>query len=126
MGDDVFISHSPHDTSADAVCAALETNGVRYWIALRDIKPGENWATSILRGIADCRMMVVVFSGHANDSQHIRREVERAVHRGIPIAPLRITDAMPKDGLEYFLSSSHRMDALTPPLSEEAECLGAL
>ena|SRR5665213_1961973 len=119
MGHDVFISHSTKDKAAgDAVCAALEANGVRCWIAPRDIKPGENWATSILNGIASCRMMVLVFSTHTNDSQHIRREVERAVHRGIPIAPLRISDVMPQGDLEYFLSSSHWMDALTPPLQE--------
>jgi sulfatase modifying factor 1 len=119
MGYDVFISYSTKDkAAADAVCAALEANGVRCWVAPRDIKPGENWATSILRAIADSRMMVLVFSAHANDSQHIRREVERAVHRGIPIAPLRIEDVMPKDDMEYFLSSSHWMDALTPPLTK--------
>lgn len=119
MGHDVFISHSAKDKAvADAVCAALEANGVRCWIAPRDIRPGENWATSILHGIAGCRMMVLVFSTHTNSSNHIRREVERAVNRGIPIAPLRIEDAMPKDDLEYFLSSSHWMDALTPPLEK--------
>jgi sulfatase modifying factor 1 len=117
VGHDVFISHSTKDkAAADAVCAALETNGVRCWIAPRNIKPGEKWATSILRGIAECRMMVLVFSEHANGSEHIQREVERAVHRGIPIAPLRVQEVMPKDDLEYFLSSSHWMDALTPPL----------
>ena len=56
MGHDVFISHSTKDkAAADAVCAALEANGVRCWVAPRDIKPGENWATAILRGIAGCR-----------------------------------------------------------------------
>jgi hypothetical protein len=105
---DVFISYSSRDkAAADALCAALEASGVRCWVAPRDIKPGESWAASILRGIADCRMMVLVFSAHANDSQHVRREVERAVHRGIAIAPLRVPDVMPKDDMEYFLSSSH-------------------
>jgi hypothetical protein len=50
---DVFVSHSTRDkAAADAVCAALEAGGLRCGIAPRDIKAGENWATSILRGIA--------------------------------------------------------------------------
>ncbi len=119
MQHDVFISYSSHDkAAADAVCATLEANGVRCWVAPRDIKPGESWAASILHGIAECRLMVLVFSAHTNDSKHIPREVERAVHRGIPIAPLRVDDAMPTEDLEYFLSSSHWMDALTPPMEK--------
>lgn len=113
---DVFISHSAKDKAvADAICAALETNGVRCWIAPRDIVPGASWANSILKGINSTRVMVLVFSAYANQSPQVRREVERAVHRGIPIAPVRIQDVLPVDDLEYFLSSSHWMDALTPP-----------
>src|SRR5437868_4402632 len=108
MGHDVFISHSSKDKlAADAVCAALERSGVRCWVAPRDILPGANWATSINKGVAESRMMVLIFSRHAQGSPHIRREVERAVHRGIPIAPIRIEDVLPADDLEYFLSSSH-------------------
>jgi formylglycine-generating enzyme required for sulfatase activity len=119
MGHDVFISHSAKDkAAADAVCAALEAGGLNCWVAPRDIKPGESWAGAILRGIAECRMMVLVFSSHTNHSPQIRREVERAVHRDIPIAPLRIEDVMPEKDMEYFLSSSHWMDALTEPVED--------
>jgi formylglycine-generating enzyme required for sulfatase activity len=116
MGHDVFISHSSHDKiAADAVCAALGRAGVRCWVAPRDILPGDNWAKSILAAIGSARMMVLIFSKNTQASQHIRREVERAVHHGIPIAPIRIDDVMPAEDLEYYLSSSHWMDAMTPP-----------
>jgi hypothetical protein len=119
MAHDVFISYSGKDNVvADAIRAALEAIGVRCWIAPRDINPGESWAASILRGIGACRMMVLVFSSHTNDSPQVRREVERAVHRDLPIAPLRIENVMPKDEMEYFLSSSHWIDALTPPIEQ--------
>src|SRR5205823_6446386 len=92
-GHDVFISHSTEDkASADAICAALESAGVRCWIAPRDILPGSNWASSILKAIADSRAMVLVFSQRSNSSPHIRREVERAVHHNIAIAPIRLAD----------------------------------
>ena len=76
----------------------------RRGCAPRDIEPGENWAALILHGIAQCRMMVLIFSSHTNSSNHIRREVERAVHRGIAIAPLRVQDAAP--GMEMMKSST--------------------
>ena len=119
MGYDVFISHSSKDKKvADAVCATLEANGIRCWIAPRDIVPGRTWANSILQGISECRAMVLVFSSAANGSKHVCREVERAVFHGIPVAPVRIQDVMPTGDLEYFLSSPHWMDALTPPFTK--------
>jgi hypothetical protein len=60
--------------------------------------------------------MVLAFSGHANTSPQIRREVERAVNKGIPIIPLRIEDVQPSRALEYFISTPHWLDAFTPPL----------
>lgn len=119
MPHDVFISHSTKDKiAADAVVAHLERDGLRCWCAPRDILPGSSWATSIVRGITDCKVMVVVFSANANKSDHIRREVERAVGHGIPVVPVRIEDVMPQGDLEYFLSSSHWMDAITPPVEK--------
>ena len=44
MAHDVFISHSSKDKqTADAICHYLEQNGIRCWIAPRDILPGEDW-----------------------------------------------------------------------------------
>jgi hypothetical protein len=117
MGRDVFISHSSRDKKvADEICAALEAGGIRCWMAPRDIHPGESWAQAILRGISECRMMVLVFSTDADGSIHVRREVERAMFRGLTIAPFRIQDIMPTGDLEYFLSGTHWMDAIMPPM----------
>lgn len=67
MGYDVFIGHSSKDkVAADAVCAALEDNGVRCWIAPRDIKPGRDWSEAIIDGIAAAKVMVLVFSQRSN------------------------------------------------------------
>jgi hypothetical protein len=48
----VFISHSSLDKPvADAVCAALEKNAVRCWIAPRDVQPGSSFAGEITGAI---------------------------------------------------------------------------
>jgi hypothetical protein len=62
--------------------------------------------------------MVLVFSSRSNHSPHVRREVERAVSRGIPILPIRIEDVPLSASLEYFIGTVHWLDALTPPLEK--------
>src|SRR5271167_4273292 len=113
----VFISYASQDKhAADAVCATPESKSIRCWIAPRDILPGTEWAQSIIDGIAGSSLMLLVFSEHANASPQVRKEVERAVHRGMPIIPLRIEDVLPSGSMEYFLSTPHWLDAMTPPL----------
>ena len=117
MAHDVFISYSSNDKpTADAACAVLEQKGIRCWIAPRDIVPGADWGESIIDAINDARALVLVFSSHANASPQIKREVERAVNKGIPIIPLRIEDVAPTKSLEYFISTPHWLDAYNPPL----------
>ncbi len=121
---DVFISYSSLDkTTADAICATLEQNGVRCWIAPRDILPGKDYAEKIIDGINSSRMMVVVLSSLSNTSPQVLREVERAVSKGIPIIPFRIDNVVPSKSMEYFLSSAHWLDALTKPLEAHIEQL---
>ncbi len=124
MAHDVFISHSAKDKPiADAVCATLEKGGVRCWIAPRDIVPGTQWGEAIIDAISSCRVMVLVFSANANESQQIIREVERAVSKGVPVIPFRVEDVDPNKSLEYFISAPHWLDALTPPLEKHLEQL---
>ncbi len=126
MAHDVFISHSGKDkTVADAVCATLEKGGTRCWIAPRDIVPGTQWGEAIIDAISNCKVMVLVFSSNANESQQIIREVERAVNKGIPIIPFRVEDVDPNKSLEYYISAPHWLDALTPPLEKHIEHLNS-
>ena len=116
MAHDVFISHSAKDkATADAVCAMLESNGIRCWIAPRDVLASMEWGEAIIDAIEQCRIMVLVFTANANASPQIRREVERAVNHGVAILPLRMEDVLPGKSLEYFIGNVHWLDALTPP-----------
>lgn len=118
MPHEVFISYSSVDKpTADAVCAGLESVGVRCWIAPRDIVPSANYAESIVQAIENSRMMVVVFSSNSNASQHVMREVERAIKHRLAIVPFRIDRSTPSKAMEYFLGTPHWLDAITPPLN---------
>jgi hypothetical protein len=117
MAHDVFISHSTKDKqTADAVCAVLESRSIRCWVAPRDIQPGADWGESIVEAIRGARVMVLIFSENANQSVQIKREVERAIHHGVIIIPLRIQDILPSGALEYSISTAHWLDAFVPPM----------
>jgi TIR domain-containing protein len=121
---EVFISHSHVDkTTADATCATLEQAGIRCWMASRDIRPGDEWGAAIVNAIDHCRVMVLIFSSNANNSRQIRREVERAVHAGATIIPLRIEDIAPTEAMAYFMSTVHWLDAMTAPLDRHLQVL---
>jgi len=124
MAHDVFVSYSSKDKPiADATCAKLEARGIRCWIAPRDILPGVDWSASIIDAINGARALVLVFSAHANASQQIKREVERAVNKGIPIIPLRIENVQPEKSLEFFISTPHWLDAFSPPMERHLNYL---
>jgi hypothetical protein len=117
MAHDVFISYSSKDKpTADAVCATLESRGIRCWIAPRDVVPGEEYAAALVNALRESRLMVLVFSSGANESKHVLREVERAVSMGLPVVPLRIENVRPSAAMEYYIASRHWLDALTVPM----------
>jgi hypothetical protein len=122
MAHDVFISHSSKDKAyADEVCARLEAEGIRCWIAPRDILPGMAWGSSIVEAIEAARLMVLVFSANANSSPQIEREVERALNKQVTIVPLRIEPITPGKSLEYFLGTPQWLDAVAPPFEQHLE-----
>jgi hypothetical protein len=120
----VFISHSTKDrTAADAICSHLESAGINCWIAPRDIEPGASWTKELMEGLEACRVLILVFSEHANGSDHVLREVAKAFSSGLAVVPFRINDVLPNQSLSYFLDTVQWLDARVPPLEKH---LGAL
>ena len=116
---DAFISYCSEDKKvADAVCGTLEANKIRCWIAPRDVGAGRTWGSAIVEAIGESAVMVVIFSRHSNGSPQVMREIERAVHKGVSIIPFRVENVVPSKDLEYFISSCHWLDAMTPPLEQ--------
>ncbi|HEX2894554.1 MAG TPA: toll/interleukin-1 receptor domain-containing protein [Marmoricola sp.] len=124
MAHDVFICHSSKDKKiADAICAKLEQNKIRCWIAPRDVVPGSDFAEAIVQAIHATKVTVFVFSANSNVSPHVKHELERTVSLGLPVLPFRVDDVLPSPALEYFISSAHWLDALTPPLEQHIDRL---
>ena len=62
---------------------------MRCWMAPRDVVPGQEWRAAITEAILGCRVFVLIFSGNANASADVRREVGIAFDREKEIVPLR-------------------------------------
>ena len=126
MAHDVFLSYSHADQEcALGLVSRLEAHGISVWVAPRDIAPSADWAASIVDAISNARLMVLVFSSHSNASPQVVREVERAVHKRLPVLPFRIENVPPTKSLEYFISTQHWLDAFTLPREPHYDRLSA-
>ena len=109
---EVFISYASQDaTLADAVVAALESHGLRCWIAPRDVTPGTFYGDEIVHAIDAAKASVLILSQNAVTSPHVLREVERAASKRHAVISLRIDKTPLPAGLEYFLNTSQWLDA---------------
>ena len=120
MNSDVFISYSTYDKLvADAICTNLESNGIRCWIAPRDIFPGSDWAQSITEAIKSCKIMVLIFSKYSNDSPQVSKELNLAVSHKLTVVPFKIDNCAPSGNMEYFLADMHWLDAINGDMKAE-------
>ena len=126
MTRDAFISYSNADAEpAEQIRHALESRGVKCWIAPRDIPAGQTWASAIVTGIEESHVVVVLISAAANHSRQMPREVEiaDAKHRGV--LPVRIENVALARDLEFFLSNRQWIDVFPGPIMAHADRLAA-
>lgn len=106
----IFISHSSKDHEvAKGICDALEENGLRCWIAPRDIPYGTQWAGEISKAIEASSAFLFLSSGNSNASEQVSREIQLAIENTIPIIPIRLDDAQYSDANKYYLATIHCM-----------------
>jgi adenylate cyclase len=108
---EVFVSYASQDVAvANTLIAALETHGIKCWIAPRDVRPGTVYADAIVGAINESKALVLVLSANAMPSAHVGREVERAASKRKQLIAFRIDAAPLSRELEYFLSNSQWID----------------
>ena len=109
---EVFISYASHDTAvANDVAAALEGQGLKCWIAPRNVTPGAHYASEIVHAIDSAKTIVLILSQDAATSPHVLREIERATSKRHPVVALRVDQAALPAEFEYFLNTSQWLDA---------------
>jgi len=98
----IFITYSSKDQKvARTLCTALENRGLACWISSRDVKPGQNYQEQIVKAIRATKIMVLVFTANANNSNEIKKELALASQNNLIVIPVRIEDVTPSEAFAY-------------------------
>src|SRR5260221_8813652 len=111
MSAPVFLSFASNDrNAAETTCKAVEQRRLECWIAPRNIGPGENFQEAITRAIRTAKVMILVFSAHANNSLEVKKEIALAGRYNVIVVPVRVEDVVPNDALSYELAVRQWID----------------
>jgi hypothetical protein len=111
MSADVFISYASQDARmASTICTAIENRGFKCWIATRDIAPGENFQSSIVRAIRSAKVLLLVFTANSNRSDEMTKELALASQQKLMVVPLRVENVAPSDAFAYEFATRQWID----------------
>ena len=111
MSAPVFISYSSKDQNvAETIYQALEARGQQCWIASRDVRPGENYQEAIVRALRSAKVMLLIFTSNANNSDEIKKELVLAGRHRVIVVPVRVEDVVPNDAFTYELATRQWVD----------------
>lgn len=121
----IFVSHSSTDFKiAEKVCKLIEDNGHKCFFAPRDIRTGHEYAEEIIEGIERSDAVLLLLSNEANNSQHVLREIERAVSKHITIMVYKLEEVELSKSMEYFLMAHQWVN--TKPGTDYKEILKSI
>ena len=119
-----FISYSRKDQDfAQALKTALENEQFSVWLDLKNIAPGQYYASEISEGIEDCDVFLVLTSKHSfgskaeqiSGSKEVELELEFAKQRGKTIIPIKLDDIWTEtcalQGMKLNLVTSQWLEA---------------
>ncbi len=102
----VFISYSSVNKAfADTLRLSLMRMNIDCWMNAYDIPGGSNYAEQIIRAIRKCSFMALILSDAAQKSEHVNKEIDRAVHYDKRLFPIQIEDFQFNDAFEYYLGN---------------------
>jgi hypothetical protein len=120
---EVFISYaSPDQHPAFAICRGLEADGIACWIAPRDVPAGQPYDECIVEAIEHSKLVVLVFSKHANDSRYVADEISVARQGGLTILPVRLEMVPLSKAFKFQIGRAHWLDAV-PPIDQHIPAL---
>lgn len=124
---DTFISHASQDNDeALKLCAFLEQQGLRCWVAPRDVDFSNHYPDEILKGVRNAKSLILLLSEHTEDAQFVAMEVERAVHYRRRIFTIRLEEVGVPPSLELFLGLPHWIDQWAPDYHHRLESIPSI
>ncbi len=111
MDPEIFITYSSKDQKVSrTICSALENRGLACWISSRNVKPGQNYQEQIVKAIRAAKIMVLVFTANANNSNEIKKELALASQNNLVVIPVRIEDVTPNEAFAYEFATRQWID----------------
>jgi hypothetical protein len=105
----VFLSYSRSDAKmADAVARAFDRRGISVWRDISGIPGGAEWRDSLVGAFAKSQALVLIMSAKSMESRWVRRELEYADNKGLPVFPVMIDDVKPPDWFELQFGGIQR------------------
>lgn len=106
MEPNVFISYKSEEYHyADRVRFSLEQSGVPCWMAPESIGGGSSYAAEIPKAIRNCKIFVLILTEKSQDSQWVKRELDRAINEKkliMPFIPEKMTFS---DDITFYLTN---------------------
>lgn len=100
----VFVSYSAKDTAqANEIVARLESQGIKCWIAHRNIDISASHLESIPGAIQACPFFLLLLSENARESAWIPRELDEAISQKRMILPLLLEPCTLTDAISFGL-----------------------
>jgi hypothetical protein len=111
MSADIFISFASQDARvARTICTALENRGFTCWISARNIHPGENFQSAIVKAIRGAKVLLLVFTSNSNRSEEMTKELALASQQKLMVVPLRVENVDPSDAFAYEFATRQWID----------------
>ena len=89
MPNEVFISYSRRDLDfVSQLHQYLTGKGISAWFDQESIELGDQWRESIVNGIMDCKIFVLVLSPDSTASANVRKEIDLAERHKKQIVPI--------------------------------------
>lgn len=99
----VFISYSSADRLPTEICHNLEKQGLKCWIAPRNITPGTPYARAIMQGLINSDTVLIFISSNSLKSEDVLNEVDNAHGLKKNIVPIFIENVALTPEFSYYL-----------------------
>lgn len=103
---DVFISYRTTDSRPPEIADFLEQNGIRCWIAPRNIPAGTPYAKAIMDGMKQSEVFMVFISKASLASDDVLNEIDNAHRLKKTLIPVFIEDVKMSDPFGYYLNKT--------------------
>lgn len=112
MAAEVFISYSSQDfEEVHGIVERLRGVGVSVWMDEGGIEAATLWSEAIVEAINDCKVLIMMVSGHSTDSPNVVKEVMLASESGKVILPVYLEESEIPSRLKYQLTGIQHLEA---------------